>query len=166
MVLIPEKVHVSSSLKKVLRRNPFTLTFDQAFPRVIEHCALARPSTWILPEMQAAYCALHKAGVAHSVEVWADGSLVGGLYGVHLGRQFFGESMFSLKTNTSKVALVALAKHCEHWEIKAIDCQMHTQHLASMGAELYDRPAFEAMLSNTVQPCLADWRYRPEWMNV
>ncbi len=168
MVLIPEKIHLSRSLRKTIRRGQFTIRFDTAFEEVIAQCANLRKEdgTWILPSMQSAYCVMHQLGYAHSVEVWEQGSLVGGLYGLCIGSQFFGESMFSTKPNASKVALIALAKHADLWGIRAIDCQMHTDHLASMGAQLFDRPEFEAMLKGCDCPSAADWRFRPELMHV
>ncbi|UTA49581.1 leucyl/phenylalanyl-tRNA--protein transferase [Simiduia sp. 21SJ11W-1] len=168
MVLLPARVHISRSLRKAMRKDAFEVRFDTAFKEVIGHCASLRKAsgTWILPSMQQAYCTLHALGYAHSVEIWLAGELVGGLYGVCIGGQFFGESMFSLHPNASKVALVALARHAEAWGIQAIDCQMHTDHLASMGAELYDRQAFEAMLKACDLDTKADWRLRPELMHV
>lgn len=166
MVLRPSEVHVSRSLRKSINKRDLRISFDRAFAQVISHCSSARSETWIVPEMQSAYLALHRAGFAHSVEIWRDDSLVGGLYGVCLGRQFFGESMFSLQTDASKIALVALARHCQQWQINAIDCQMHTPHLASLGARLYERPDFEAMLEACDQTSEADWVFRPEWMYV
>ena len=166
MVLIPKHLHVSKSLRKFARKQSMSISFNRAFDSVISLCANSRDDTWILPEMQEAYLRLHQLGHAHSVECWQNGALVGGLYGVHLGQQFFGESMFSRATNASKIALMALALHCEKWGIAAIDCQMHTSHLESMGAELYDRTAFEAMLEGCDLPSKADWCFRPEWMNV
>lgn len=166
MVLLPAQIHVSRSLRKRLNKPHLRISFNQAFEQVIGQCSSARRETWIVPAMQTAYLALHRAGFAHSVEVWEQDNLVGGLYGVCLGRQFFGESMFSRQTDASKVALVALARHCQHWQIGAIDCQMHTPHLASLGARLYERPHFEAMLQACDQTSEADWVFRPEWMYV
>jgi len=166
MVLLPSHIHISKSLRKFLKKSPFTIRFDTAFKEVVARCADSREDTWILPEIQSAYCRLHALGHAHSVECWQGDKLVGGLYGVHLGQQFFGESMFSTGTNASKAALVALSRHCQAWGITAIDCQMHTQHLESMGAQLYDRDAFEAMLEGCDTPSKADWCFRSEWMNV
>ncbi len=167
MILLPEHLHVSRSLRKVLRQGRFDISFNRDFSSVIGSCAALREDTgtWILPSMQSAYSRLHQLGFAHSVEVRQSGELVGGLYGVCLGAQFFGESMFSRVPNASKVALVALARHALAWGIKAIDCQMHTEHLATMGASLYDRAQFESMLEGCDVTTGADWQYRPELMH-
>lgn len=150
MVLFPDELHVSRSLERVLKRREFTLTMDTAFPSVIQACAEARgprrDGTWITREMQSAYCALHDAGYAHSVECWKDGALAGGLYGVSLGACFFGESMFSLATNASKVAFVRLVRQVAAWDFHFVDCQMHTPHLARFGAKEVPRERFLILL--------------------
>lgn len=150
MVLFPDELHVSRSLERVLKRREFTLTMDTAFPSVIQACAEARgprrDGTWITREMQSAYCALHDAGYAHSVECWKDGALAGGLYGVSLGACFFGESMFSLATNASKVAFVRLVRQVAAWDFHFVDCQMHTPHLARFGAKEVARNQFLKLL--------------------
>lgn len=149
LVLFPEQLHISRSLAKTLRREKFRTTLDTDFPRVIAACARARPSqsgTWITPEMEAAYIDLHRAGYAHSVECWSEGKLAGGLYGVAIGNIFFGESMFTEITDASKVAFVALVRQLERWGFSLIDCQVHTGHLASLGATLIPRKEFTAIL--------------------
>ncbi len=150
MVLLPQEIKVSKSMKQWLKQQPYRLTADVAFDRVMDHCAAVRRKgqrgTWILPEMKAAYLELHKLGYAHSIEVWQEDKLVGGLYGVQSGKVFSGESMFSLAANTSKLALIALCKQAEALDITLIDCQMYTEHLASMGAREIDRSAFTTYL--------------------
>lgn len=149
MVLLPEDLKISKSLRKLLRRHPYTLSMDQDFTGVVQGCAEARQAasgTWITDEMQAAYCALHDAGFAHSVEVWSQQELVGGLYGVALGQVFFGESMFSREANTSKLALVALVKQLQQWKYKLIDCQVSSDHLLSLGATEISREQFKKKL--------------------
>ncbi len=160
-VLFPEELHVSRSLRKTLRQETFTVTFDRAFQAVIEGCAGPRryaDGTWITTPMQNAYLALHRLGVAHSVEVWQDGRLVGGLYGLAMGRLFFGESMFSRATDASKVGFVALVERLRDWGFKLIDCQMPTQHLASFGARAIPREAFAEALSRYLDgPDTTQW---------
>lgn len=160
-VLFPEELHVSRSLRKTLRQETFTVTFDRAFQAVIEGCAGPRryaDGTWITTPMQNAYLALHRLGVAHSVEVWQDGRLVGGLYGLAMGRLFFGESMFSRATDASKVGFVALVERLRDWGFKLIDCQMPTQHLASFGARAIPREAFAEALSRYLDgPGTTQW---------
>lgn len=153
MVLFPERLKVSRSLGKSLRRRPFRVTLDQAFTRVVEACSGPRrgeSGTWITAEMKQAYARLHQAGLAHSVECWEDGELgeqlVGGLYGVAMGRVFFGESMFSRRTDASKIGFVYLVRQLQRWGYALIDCQVYTEHLESLGAELIPREAFSALL--------------------
>jgi leucyl/phenylalanyl-tRNA--protein transferase len=144
-ILEPAELKVSRSLAKVLRRQEFTVTCDQAFARVIDACAELRSQeegTWITPGMQQAYVRLHRLGYAHSVEVWRDGELVGGLYGICMGRCFFGESMFHRVANASKVALFELARHLVSRRFELIDCQMPTPHLISLGARTIPREEF------------------------
>jgi leucyl/phenylalanyl-tRNA--protein transferase len=144
-VLQPAKLHVSRSMLKHLRKTELVVTLDQDFPAVIRACSEPRDysdSTWITTEMQQAYCELHRLGVAHSVEVWKDDQLVGGLYGVALGSVFFGESMFSRRSNASKVGFIFLVRQLEHWGYTLIDCQMPTEHLFSLGAESISRDEF------------------------
>ena len=145
-VLFPEELHIPRSLGKVLRRAPYTVSFDQAFTRVIRYCAeVPRPGqrgTWLLPEMRDAYTRLHYLGVAHSVEVWEEGELVGGVYGVALGRIFFGESMFHLRPNASKTALVALIRVMLNHGFVLLDCQQPTPHMLHLGARNIPRRDF------------------------
>ena len=146
LVLIPEELKISRSLRKVLHKQQLEIRFDSAFQQVIKACADVRiqqgEGTWIIPEMQQAYTELHQEGFAHSVESWLDGELVGGLYGISLGQCFFGESMFSTRNDSSKVALVALVEFSKQVGIKMIDCQMTTAHLLSLGAREIKRKVF------------------------
>ncbi|MDD5298570.1 MAG: leucyl/phenylalanyl-tRNA--protein transferase [Rhodocyclaceae bacterium] len=149
MVLFPAELRISHSLAKTLARGLFEVRLDTAFARVMEECAAPRRSqagTWISPAMMSAYGRLHELGYAHCVESWRDGSLVGGLYGVALGRVFFGESMFSRETDASKVALAHLVHHLEAAGFAMIDCQMATRHLASLGAREIPRTEFSRHL--------------------
>lgn len=146
-VLFTDKLKVSRSLKKTLRKRDFTVTMDTCFARVMQQCAAPRSKdphagTWITPEMFDAYCKLHEQGYAHSVESWYRGELVGGLYGVALGSTFFGESMFSRMTDASKVAFVQLVRQLRAWEFPIIDCQLSSAHLFSLGAEEIPRRRF------------------------
>lgn len=146
-VLRPSRIHLSHSLTKTLRRASFLVTVDRAFARVVDGCAAPRPGdsgTWLSAPMRRAYAALHSAGLAHSIEVWMDGELAGGIYGVAIGRMFFGESMFSRRTNASKIAIARLAGQLDRWGFPLIDCQLETEHLLSLGAESLPRPAFVA----------------------
>jgi leucyl/phenylalanyl-tRNA--protein transferase len=149
-LLIPRELHISRSLRKLLRKRRFALTMDRDFPRVINACAAVsrhgETGTWLQPEMIRAYQALHIRGIAHSVEVWEREQLVGGLYGVAIGRAFFGESMFSHASNASKIALVSLCQRLACWGFALIDCQVVTEHLLSMGAASVPRATFIAML--------------------
>ncbi len=155
MIFVPAGVRVNRSLRKRLRRGEYSLTMDQAFERVIQHCAeVPRPgqtSTWITRDMQVAYSMLHRIGFAHSVEVWRDDELVGGLYGVSLGRMFAGESMFSLAPDASKVAFARFADQLARWEFAFIDAQMHTDHLARLGGILIPREAYLEHLSEALE---------------
>ena len=154
MVLRVRDVHVSRSLNKVIRVNRFRVTLDTAFPEVVRACAEARrdhEGTWITPAMEEAYVRLAELGHAHSVEAWQGDALVGGLYGVAVGRMFFGESMFTRVTDASKVALVRLAGQLEAWGMPMIDCQMSTQHLASLGARDIGRADFVEEVRYLVQ---------------
>ncbi len=137
MVLFPAELKLSRSLAKTLRRGQYNVRLDTAFPAVIRECSQPRPGqdgTWITPEIQQAYCRLHALGHAHCVETWIDGKLAGGLYGMAIGRAFFGESMFSRVSDASKIALAHLARYLERQGFGVIDCQMKTAHLASLGA--------------------------------
>lgn len=163
MVLYGEELRVSRSLRRVLRSGRFRVTVDTAFPAVMAGCGEPRPGqdgTWITPAMTAAYCRLATLGFAHSVETWLGDSLVGGLYGVALGRMFFGESMFARVTDASKVAFVHLVRQLERWDMPLIDCQMSTAHLASLGAREISRAEFISQLRRLVSrpPAPAPWR--------
>jgi leucyl/phenylalanyl-tRNA---protein transferase len=145
MVLFPDEFVISKSLAKTMRQQKFEVKFDTAFRAVIEGCAAPREAdggTWIVEEIQDAYTALHKMGHAHSAESWRDGKLVGGLYGVAIGRVFFGESMFSRETDASKVAFACLLQKLTRDGFKLIDCQQQTKHLASFGARAISRADF------------------------
>jgi leucyl/phenylalanyl-tRNA--protein transferase len=153
MALAPAALRVTRSLAKTLRNKHYEMRADSAFRAVMHACAEPRrdqDGTWINREMIAAYCALHERGIAHSIETWINGELVGGLYGVALGRMFFGESMFSRVTDASKIALTHLARQLERWDYGLIDCQVHTAHLASMGAREMPRYAFMRKLGELV----------------
>lgn len=153
MVLFPEKFKVSKSLRKTLNSKKFKITFNQNFADVIKYCANAtrkgQTGTWITQEMQKAYIALHKAGLAISIEVWEDDKLVGGLYGINLPQKkvFCGESMFSLVSDASKVAFYQLSEYVKSKNYKFIDCQIYNEHLESLGAEEIDRLTFLSYLS-------------------
>lgn len=171
MVLFPEELRVRRSLAKRLRNAGFRVTADTAFDTVVEACASPRDDhdgTWITEEMRAAYRRLHHLGIAHSVEVWLDGCLVGGLYGVALGPVFFGESMFSRRPDASKIALVFLARSMLAGEGRLIDCQMHTSHLASLGARDIARSVFIGYLDRWLGDAPKDatgssGRLTPSW---
>jgi leucyl/phenylalanyl-tRNA--protein transferase len=152
-VLFPEEMHVGRTLRKTLRKAPFDVTADTAFERVLEGCSAPRPDqdgTWITPDMKRAYAMLHALGVAHSVESWAGDRLVGGLYGVALGRVFFGESMFSRVGDASKVAFVHLVRQLSAWGFGLIDCQMRTPLLAAFGAREISRREFTRRVAELV----------------
>ncbi len=161
-VLFPDELHVSRSLRKRMRHGDYRVTFDKAFAEVIQGCAGPRSyadGTWITTPMQDAYVRLHEMGVAHSVEVWQQGQLVGGLYGIAMGELFFGESMFSRATDASKVGFVTLVERLCEWGFALIDCQMPTRHLESFGARSIPRAAFaEALAMHLDRPSAADWR--------
>lgn len=146
-VLFPEKLKISASMKQVMRNGRFSITTDQAFAEVISACSAilrkGQEGTWITADMQAAYIKLHELGYAHSVEVWHNGLLSGGLYGIRINEVFCGESMFSRQSNASKLALIAL---CQNFKFQMIDCQMHTPHLESMGAEFISRNEYLRIL--------------------
>ncbi len=146
MVLLPDDLRVSKTLRRTLRHGRFRVTADTVFDRVVRSCAGAPRSgqkgTWITDEMRRSYLALHRMGLAHSVEAWTDADLVGGLYGVSLGGVFFGESMFSLLADASKVALVILVEQLREWDFSLIDCQVRTEHLARLGAVEWPRDQF------------------------
>ena len=154
-VLFPERLQVSHSLHKCLAKNIYTVTLDKAFEEVVTACAAPRKDeggTWITEDMKHAYCHLHTLGIAHSVECWYEGKLMGGMYGVALGRVFFGESMFSRRANASKVALVHLLQWLKDWGYALLDCQVHSEHLARFGAEAIPRNEFIKLLDQWCVP--------------
>jgi leucyl/phenylalanyl-tRNA--protein transferase len=153
MVLIPRELKVARSLGKILRNRDYDVRADTDFRQVISACAEPRATqdgTWISAEMIAAYCALHERGIAHSIETWIGGELAGGLYGVAIGRMFYGESMFTRVPDASKIALVHLARELQRRDFGMIDCQMHTRHLASFGAREIPRADFMRKLQELV----------------
>jgi leucyl/phenylalanyl-tRNA--protein transferase len=163
MVLLPGELHVSRSLSRRLKKQDYRVTADEAFGEVMRGCAAPREheqGTWISPRMVAAYERLHEAGFAHSVETWVDGELAGGLYGVAIGRAFFGESMFTRRADASKIAFVHLVRHLETWGFGVIDCQMKTAHLASLGAYEIPRRAFADLVARLTgaPPVPSPWR--------
>lgn len=176
MVLYTDKVKISKSLRKTIRKNEFTLRFDTAFTEVMTSCSLPRPSqdlpeedsSWIHPQMIDAYTKLHELGHAHSVECWQGDELVGGLYGVSIGQMFFGESMFSRVTDSSKVALVGLCQQLKRWNMPFIDCQVYSDHLARLGAEEISRSAFVEQSTNLCElpPPALPWKFDPDIPNV
>lgn len=154
-VLLPERLHVSRRLRRSLRNREFLVSFNNAFADVIAACAEHRdgqPGTWITGEMQDAYCALHQCGWAHSVEVWRDDQLIGGLYGLAIGRAFFGESMFSRAADASKAAMLVLCGELRSARFEILDCQVDSPHLRTLGAELMDRNAFCRTLDSACEP--------------
>ncbi|MDP2868264.1 leucyl/phenylalanyl-tRNA--protein transferase [Methyloversatilis sp.] len=155
MVLLPSEIRITRSMVKVLRNRPYEVRCDSAFETVMRACAAPRDGqggTWISDEMVAAYTALHHSGYAHSVETWIDGRLAGGLYGMAIGRMFYGESMFSTERDASKIALVHLARYLETQGFGLIDCQMNTGHLGSMGGREIPRREFCRVMAQ----CIAD----------
>ena len=159
-VLAPHDFHVSHSLRKRLKQRQFTVTADTAFAAVLDECAAPRPDdggTWLTPPMKVAYLALHEQGHAHSVEVWMEGALAGGIYGVALGQMFFGESMFSRRTDGSKIALACLATQLGRWGFPWIDCQLETEHLLSLGAVAVPRRRIVAEVARLGRLPGPDW---------
>lgn len=153
MVLFPDELKISRSLHKALQKKHYQIRADYNFVQVMHACALPRKGqagTWIHPEMIAAYSALYERGLAHSVETWIDGKLAGGLYGVSLGKIFFGESMFSRVPDASKIALVFLVKYLQRQGFGLIDCQVKTSHLASLGAREISREKFSQILTTLI----------------
>ncbi len=164
MVLFPAELKVSRSLRKTLTNGHYEIRTDSAFRRVMEGCAAPRPGqggTWISPTIVAAYSRLHQLGHAHSVETWIDGELAGGLYGVAIGRAFFGESMFARVSGASKIAFVHLVRQLQRWGFGIIDCQMSTPHLASLGAREIPRAEFGRRLAELVNcpGIVGRWRF-------
>lgn len=165
MVLYPDELKISRSLRKRLRKQDYKITLDQAFELIIRACAGSRrgePGTWITDDMIAAYENLHQQGIAHSVECWMDDELVGGLYGLAIGQAFFGESMFARRSDASKLAFAHLVKQLQQWGFTLIDCQVYSEHLESLGARLVPRSLFIEQLN---QACLAErvtnWQMAP-----
>jgi leucyl/phenylalanyl-tRNA--protein transferase len=173
MVLHVEDFRVSLSFKKSLKKFAGSpdceIRFDTAFAQVIQACAVTprdgQRGTWILPEMVDAYLTLHELGLAHSVETWMSGQLVGGLYCVGIGHAVFGESMFHCATDASKIALAALVGFCKHHHMPQIDCQQNTRHLASMGAREVSRQKFEARVASLVTRTSPVWKFSSIYWN-
>ena len=155
MILPLEEFHISRSLRRELRRSSLRVTWDQAFDRVIAACAAApRPGqegTWISEELREGFEELHRHGFAHSVETWQDEELVGGVYGLSLGRMFCGESMFFHRPNASKVALAHLVEGLRHWDFHFLDCQVHTPHMEHFGAREWTRDRFLRTLAKAIE---------------
>lgn len=174
-VLFPDRIHISRSLRRRLRQAQFTVTADTDFNAVISACAAIgkrRPGTWITGDMARAYGQLHRDGIAHSIEVWEHNQLIGGLYGIALGRMFYGESMFSRQPDASKIALAALCRQAQRWGYGMIDCQVGNPHLSSMGAETLARRHFADILQQLVQQPAAhppgSWRtaWQQAWQQL
>jgi leucyl/phenylalanyl-tRNA--protein transferase len=164
MVLFPDEFKISHSLRKTLHRGEYEVRTDTAFEQVMRACALPREGqdgTWIQEDIIQGYVRLHQMGLAHSVETWIDDELAGGLYGVSLGHMFYGESMFSRKTDASKIALAHLALQLKRWNFGMIDCQMNTPHLATMGAREIPRRQFLARLQELIHypDTASPWRF-------
>jgi leucyl/phenylalanyl-tRNA--protein transferase len=154
-ILFPQKLHISKSLSKSIRKENYQITMDKDFSSVIQECAALRiennTGTWITNNMMQAYIKLYEMGFAHSVEIWMDDALAGGLYGISLGRMFSGESMFHRKTNASKIALAALVDFARSYQFDFIDCQVQTGHLKSLGAENIPRTHFLELLNKSLK---------------
>lgn len=169
MVLNPNHIYFNRSLKKLANKKRFTVTIDNAFERVIAQCSNSdnrsgdKNGTWITDDMLDAYIDLHHEGIAHSVEVWQDEQLVGGLYGVSINRVFFGESMFSLVSGASKIGFSALAVQLSQWGFLAIDCQVQTDYLASFGAQNIDRSQFEEILTQSNKQTAPPSCWKQNW---
>ncbi|WP_372737871.1 leucyl/phenylalanyl-tRNA--protein transferase [Neptunomonas sp.] len=165
-VLLPDQVHISRSMRKHINKGDYRVTFDTAFNEVIRACASTREATtgtWISVDMQKAYCELHQQGHAHSVEVWENQQLIGGLYGLGIGKLFFGESMFSRQKNASKIAFIALCQQLEKWGYPLIDCQVHNSHLESLGARNIPRNEFIDYIRHYIDSKTShDWRFDSE----
>ncbi|SFM51817.1 leucyl/phenylalanyl-tRNA--protein transferase [Marinobacter zhejiangensis] len=166
-VLFPDEVHISRSLRRTLNQAYFRITADQAFDDVIRICGESRKEgTWITQEMKEAYLDLHQLGIAHSIEAWNQrGQLVGGMYGIAIGCCFFGESMFSLETNASKVLMVHLARQLKAWGYEVLDCQVESPHLLSMGARSIPRSEFLSILRACIDrtPAQKSWNFQWRW---
>ena len=164
MILVPDELYVGRTLRSTIKKKKFHITLDTCFRKVIKECAKKkRPGqygTWINKDIITAYSQLHDKGYAHSCEAWLDGKLVGGLYGISLGRAFYGESMFARRTDASKIALAALCGFLAGHGVTMIDCQQETEHLASLGARPIPRSEFVAHLRTaTAQPPIVPWRF-------
>lgn len=155
-VLFPGELIISKSMRQVINKHTFTFTINKAFDEVISNCKRIsrkdQDSTWITDDVKAAYIELHRKGHAHSGEAWLDGKLVGGLYGVRLGRIFFGESMFSKVSNASKFAFISYVHHLQQENVNLIDCQVYTEHLESFGARMIARKMFIDLLNQNLDP--------------
>lgn len=149
-VIFVEDIHVSKTMKKLIKSDKYRVTMDEDFEGVIDRCKTIRKETWINTKIKRAYTDLHKLGVAHSVEVWSDNGLAGGLYGVSMGKMFFGESMFSNESNASKLALISLCAYLKNRGVEIIDCQVHNSHLESMGAVEIPRDDFFKILERDI----------------
>jgi leucyl/phenylalanyl-tRNA---protein transferase len=153
-VLFPDEIKVSKSMKQLQKKNAFEFTINKAFTEVIAHCKTmtrrGQEGTWITDEVKKAYTLLHQKGYAHSAEAWQDGELVGGLYGVRLGKVFFGESMFSKVSNASKYTFIKYVEQLEKEGVALIDCQVYTEHLESLGARMIPRMEFTSLLSQLI----------------
>lgn len=154
-VLFPSELHISKSMRPLLHRNEFDFTINKAFKEVIQQCKkIVRPgqeSTWITSAMEKAYCKMHELGHAHSAEVWKDGELVGGLYGLRIGKVFYGESMFSKVSSASRYAFIRYVQFLQTEDVQLIDCQVHTSYLESMGARLIPGREFRLLLKKYVR---------------
>jgi leucyl/phenylalanyl-tRNA--protein transferase len=154
-VLFPDEIYISKSMNTEFRKDRFRFSVDQAFDEVIRNCQQSRrvgqDSTWITPEVLIAYNRLHSLGYAHSAEAWLGDKLVGGLYGIRLGKVFFGESMFSKESNASKFAFISYVRQMKSEGVELIDCQVYTSHLESLGARMIPRPEFTALLSKYIE---------------
>ena len=155
-VLFPDELKISKSMQSLLKKDAFNFTFDKAFEYVIHNCKQTKrpgqPGTWITDEVEKAYYNLHKLGYGHSAEAWKDGKLVGGLYGIKLGKVFFGESMFSKESNASKFAFIKYVQLLREEGIELIDCQVYTEHLESLGARMIPRDEFIQLLDQNLLP--------------
>jgi leucyl/phenylalanyl-tRNA--protein transferase len=171
LILNPGELRISRRLMRLIKKEPFDITFDQAFDEVIKGCAsIKRPhqsATWITDDMVEAYCSLHQEGFAHSIESWQHGALVGGLYGVSLGRAFFGESMFSRVSNASKIAFVYLVWFLQAKKFSLIDCQLTTQHLVNFGAREIPRAEFLRLLREALKhkTLRGRWQFPADMLN-
>lgn len=161
LVLFPPKLHISRSTRKLANKQPFEIMVDSDFDSVVHACATAPRNgegTWITDDMCEAYSKLHRLGYAHSIEAWQNGNLVGGLYGVAIGKVFFGESMFSLVSGASRIAFTTLCIQLGKWGFRLIDCQVNTNYLLSFGAEEIDREHFESILQVSIQAANLNWK--------